>query len=116
MTYYNSLASAKFTCVLIALLSSMAAHASLSDCNAVLLDSTIKLECNPTETVAIKATQTPTIHVATPASPAMGSAHSDFQIGETRSAHAVSETLSLLALLSGLLVVVLVRAKRFNTK
>ena len=116
MMHYNSLASAKYTCVLIALLSSMTAHASLSDCKSLLSDSTVKLECNPTEAVAIKVTQTPTINVATPTAPAMGSAHSDFYIGQSSSAHAVSETLSLLALLSGLLVVALMRAKRFNTK
>lgn len=115
MVHHNSLACAKFTCVLITLLSAMAAHASLSDCNAVLMDASTKLECSPSAAMATNTAHTPTINVA-PASPAMGAAHSDFQIGHTRSAHALSETLSLLVLLSGLLVVVLVRAKRFNTK
>lgn len=112
------LTSVKSACVLTALLLSMGAHATLSDCSATLMDSTANLDCSPAPAVAINTATAPSLNPISTAAPALNpGAHTEFQVGNPGSANAVSGTVPpLLVLISIFLIIVLLRAKRFNTK
>lgn len=97
-------------CVMFTFLLATTAHATLSNCSQASTDST----CTPVISAMERPVQTP---VAEPATSAISNAaHSEFQIGHSQSTNALPETVSLLLLLGALLIVVLVRTKRFNSK
>ncbi len=104
------LVTIQYCCVIFALLLATTAHATLSNCTQASTDST----CTPVISAVERPVQAP---VAKPVAPALNNtAHSEFQIGHPQSTNSLSGTVSLLLLLGALLILVLVRTKRFNSK
>ena len=104
------LASIQYFCVMFTFLLATAAHATLSNCNQPSTDST----CAPAISAIEHSVQTP---ATKPVALALNNAaRNEFQISQPQSASALSGTVSLLLLLGALLIVMLIRAKRFNSK
>lgn len=116
MVHQYRLTSAKLVCVISALLLTMSAHASLSNCGALALDSAVQLDCVETAAATVNTASVPVLSELKPGAPAHKSSHSEYQVDQSRHASAIPGTVPVLVLISALLVILLIRAKRFNTK
>ena len=115
MMHLYSRTSVKFALVFTTLMAAATANALLLDCTtspgAELLPGA---ECTPADPVVNK-TPGYVLEEAIPVTP-INAALVAFQVDQARSSGPISNSVPLLVLIGALLSVLLVRAKRFNTK
>lgn len=115
MLHPNGTISIKFALIFIALVTAVAANASLLDCPGSLdAHSVADEQCTPIEPFADDG-QTPVLQEAVPAQP-IQVALVGFQLNQARTTSALLESAPLLVLIGALLAVLLVRAKSHNSK
>jgi len=115
MLHCENRASVKLALVFITWMAAAVANASLLDCTSTLgVEPISGAGCAPAERAA-KQAPTYGLQEAIPATP-INAALAAFQIDQTRHTDPMSNSAPLLVLMGALLAVLLVRAKRFNTK
>lgn len=115
MLHPNHRASVMLAFVIIILMAAATANASLLDCTtSVGAESLSGSGCTPAEGV-LNAASDYAVKDALPVPP-INSAPAAFQVDQTRTPSPLSNSVLMLVLMGTFLAVVLVRAKRFNTK